>query len=259
MKTRSSIAALMLILSISWSDALLTAQEQMTGAQIMEKVDTRTVPVDSRMETIMKLIDKRGSVRERTLKSYRWGDDKQIMWFLAPADVKGSSFLKHTYDDRDDDMWLYLPSFGKVRRIASHAKKGSFMGSDFTYEDMGDRKLKDYEYKLMGEEKIDGKECWIVESIPNKGVVTDYSKIVSWVWKTEYMLIKEDFYDRRNQLKKKKVLEPVNVGKYWVAQFMSMENLKSKHKTEIYMNNIEVDTGLEEKLFDTRYMKRIHR
>ncbi|MCP4728215.1 MAG: outer membrane lipoprotein-sorting protein, partial [bacterium] len=66
-------------------------------------------------------------------------------------------------------------------------------------------------------------------------------------------------YDKRNQLKKIKGLEPVNVGKYWMAKSMTMENLKTKHKTEIFMENIEVDTGLEEKLFETRYMKRIHR
>ncbi|MCP4727921.1 MAG: outer membrane lipoprotein-sorting protein, partial [bacterium] len=200
MKIRIFFLAAFLLSALCSKAPALYAQETLTGAQIMEKVDTRSIPVDSRMETVMKLIDKRGSVRERTLKSYRFGDDKQIMWFLAPADVKGSSFLRHSYDDRDDDMWLYLPSFGKVRRIASHAKKGSFMGSDFTYEDMGDRKLKDYTYKLTGEETVGERECWIVESVPNKGVVTDYTKIVSWVWKDEYMPLKEEFYDKRNQL-----------------------------------------------------------
>jgi len=208
------------------------AAQELTGYQVMERVDNRVVPVDATMLTKMKLIDKRGKARERTIKTYRYGDDKQIMWFLTPANIKGSSFLRISYDDRDDDMWLYLPSFGKVRRIASHAKKGSFMGSDFTFEDMGDRKLDDYAYKLLGEEKVGDKECRVVESVPHENVATDYSKIVSWVWKDADAAVKEEFYDKRGTLKKIKLMEFIKVDTYWMIQTMSMENLKSKHKTE---------------------------
>ena len=112
----------------------VTAQENLTANQIMEHWDNRTIPVDMTSQMTMNLIDKKGKVRTRLLKTHRMSDNKQIMWFLKPSDVKGSSFLRLSYDDRDDDMWIYLPAFGKVRRIASHAKKGSFMGSDFTFK-----------------------------------------------------------------------------------------------------------------------------
>lgn len=253
MKAASLMSLLLVILVITPA-----AGQDMTGRQIMEEVDTRLVPDDSQMQTTMILTNKRGQTRERKLKTFRFSDTKQIMWFLEPADVKGSSFLRYTHDDRDEDMWLYLPSFGKIRRIASHAKKGSFMGSDFTYEDMGDRKVNDYEYKLLNEEMLDGKKCWVVESIPKKGVTTDYSKIVSWVWETDFFTVKEEFYDKRGNLKKVKHAEPVQMEKYWMISSMSMENLKSKSKTDIIIENIEVNTGLEEKVFDQRYMKRIY-
>jgi len=236
----------------------VTAQEKLSAYQIMENWDNRTFPVDMTSKVTMNLIDKKGKVRTRLLKAYRMSDDKQIMWFLKPSDVKGSSFLRISYDDRDDDMWIYLPAFGKVRRIASHAKKGSFMGSDFTFEDMGDRKLKDYNYQLIKEEEINGKSCWVIESIPSEDVATDYSKIVSWIWKDVYIDIREEFYDKKGNLKKVKTLEVIKVEKYWLPKLIVMENLKSKHKTEMVFEDIEVDTGLEEKVFKSNYMTRIH-
>ncbi len=245
-----------LALFFFFNAGLLTAQE-ITGRQIMEMVDKRPIPKDFKSTTIMKLIDKRGKVRERSINSYRMGDDKQIMWFIKPADVKGSSFLRISYDERDDDMWLYLPSFGKVRRIASHAKKGSFMGSDFTYEDIGDRKLDEYTYKLIKEETIEGKDCWLVESTPNKGVVTDYSKIESWISKEALVQIVENYYDKRSKLKKKMNREMSKIENFWMAVNMKMENLKTKHKTEIIIDNIEINIGLNEDFFKTASLKRI--
>ena len=249
------LAAFIFILPFNF----VTAQENLkTASEIMKGWDSRIFPIDNTFKMTMNLINKKGKVRKRILKTYRMSDDKQIMWFLQPANVKGSSYLRLSYDDRDDDMWLYLPAFGKVRRIASHAKKGSFMGTDFTFEDMGDRKLKDYAYKLLKEEEINGKSCWVVESIPNKGLVTDYSKIVSWIWKDGYFDIKEEFYDKRGNKKKIKTVELQKIGKYWLPKKLVMENLKSKHKTEMIFDDQKVDTGLEKKVFKSNYMTRIH-
>ena len=249
------ITVLVFVLTIN----LVQAQEKgATASEIMELWDNRIVPIDNTSNMTMNLIDKKGKIRTRLLKTYRMGDDKQIMWFLKPADVKGSSFLRLSYDDRDDDMWIYLPAFGKVRRIASHAKKGSFMGTDFSFEDMGDRKLKDYTYKLLKEVEINGQPCWVVESIPNKGIATDYSKIVSWIQKDGYYDVREEFYDSRGNLKKVKTVEFQIIKKYWMPVKMVMENLKSKHKTEMIFNDLEVDTGLDEKVFKSNYMTRIH-
>lgn len=233
-------------------------QEKMTADQIMQKVDTRIIPKDMTVMMKMDLIDKNGNVRSRAMKTYRMGDDKQIMWFLEPADVKGSSFLRLSYDDRDDDMWLYLPAFGKVRRIASHAKSGNFMGSDFTYEDLGDRKLQDYTYTLLKEETIGDKACWVIESIPRQGVTTDYAKIISWIWKDDYVELKEEFYDKKGNLKKIKLTELQRVEKYWVPSKVSMQDLKSSHKTDLLFNQISVDTGLKNEIFDSSYMTRIY-
>lgn len=259
MKVKNNFIPYVLILVLMMIWLSLFSQEMFTADQIMQKVDTRTIPRDMTAIMKMDLIDKKGNVRSRTVKTHRLGDDKQIMWFLLPADVKGSSFLRISHEDRDDDMWIYLPAFSKVRRIASHAKKGNFMGSDFSYEDLGDRKLNDYNYNLIKEEEIiNDKPCWVIESIPGKGVTTDYAKIVSWIWKDDFFPIKEEFYDKKGNLKKIKRVQTQRVDKYWVPQRILMEDIKSNHKTELFFDQINVDTGLKEEIFHQNYMTRIH-
>lgn len=184
-------------------------------------------------------------------------DIKTMMWFLNPADVKGSCFLKFENDDKDDDMWIYLPALGKVRRIASSATNGSFMGSDFTYEDMGDRNLKDFTYKLLKEEATEGKQCWVIESTPKQGVTTDYSKIISWIWKDEYISVKEESYNKKGVLKKNKTVELTKVKTYWLPKKITMDDLSVTHKTELVFDKLEVDTGLDPKIFDQNNMTKI--
>ena len=229
-----------------------------TADEIMKLVDTRTVPQDMKSLMKMNLIDKKNTVRQRDLKTYMLSDKKTMMWFLSPADVKGSSFFKIDNDDKDDDMWIYLPALGKVRRIASSATNGSFMGSDFTYEDMGDRNLKDYAYKLVKEETLNGKPCWVIESTPNSGVTTDYSKIVSWIWKDDYIAIKEESYNKKGVLKKIKTVELMKVKTYWMPKEVIMEDLSVSHKTELLFDKIEVDTGIDPKIFDQNNMTKIY-
>lgn len=234
------------------------AQEKPDADEIMRKVDEYIVPKDLTAEMTMNLIDRKGQVRQRMVRTFRMGDDKQIMWFLQPADVKGSSFLRLSYDDRDDDMWLYLPAFGKVRRIASHAKNGNFMGTDFTYEDLGDRKLKDYDYRWLKDETIGDKGCWVIESAPRKGISTDFARIVSWIWKDEPIAVQEEFYDASGTLRKKSARELTRIKSYWVPAKVTMHDLKLDHRTEMIFDKMTVDTGLSEKIFDSGSLTRIY-
>jgi hypothetical protein len=148
------------------------AAAELTGRQIMERVDERDDGDNATQDMEMILIDKNGNTRERAIRSLRrdMGEDTHsIMFFLSPADVKDTGFLTYDYDDADadDDQWLYLPALKKTKRIASNDKSGSFMGSDFTYADMTTRELDHYDYRLIKEGDVGGNPVWIVEGIPN--------------------------------------------------------------------------------------------
>jgi len=151
-----------IITMISVSIALFTTAvmaDDPKARAIMEKVDARDDGQTIEQDMLMVLIDKDGKERIRDLKSYAkdFGkDEHRIMFFKSPADVKNTSFLTYDYDNpnQDDDQWLYLPALKKVKRIPSADKSGSFMGSDFSYFDMTDRDLENYDFKLLKESDV---------------------------------------------------------------------------------------------------------
>ena len=175
-----------------------------TGKEIAQRVKDRPDNDTRKTEMVMKLINKRGSVRERKLISYSIdvGKDKKdrklMMFFQYPSDVKGTGFLTWDYDEigKDDDKWLYLPAMKKTRCISgSSAKKDYFMGSDFTYDDMGSRNVDEDTHNLIGEETVDGHKCWKLESTP-KDSRDIYSKKIAWIRQDCLIPVKVEFYDK---------------------------------------------------------------
>lgn len=230
---------------------------------IMEKVDARDDGKTIEQDMLMVLIDKNGKKRVRDIMSYSkdFGvDEYRIMFFKSPSDVKNTSFLTYDYDDasKDDDQWLYLPALKKVKRIPSADKSGSFMGSDFSYYDMTDRDLEDYDFKLIKETEVRGKVAWMIESTPrNKKTIKEsgYTKTIAIVRKDNYVLARAINYMKNG---KKKYLDVKKMHKQngiWVVDEMTMTTKKSKamtHKTVLKFKNIKVNKELSDDLFTTR-------
>ncbi|MCK5760788.1 MAG: outer membrane lipoprotein-sorting protein, partial [Candidatus Delongbacteria bacterium] len=139
---------------------LLFSQDKITGQQIIQNVYDRDTGTEIEGKLKMTLINKSGNERVRELKQFikDFGHvEKKIMYFIKPADVKNTSFMNWSYtDDKADDQWIYLPALKKVKRISSDSKSDYFMGSDFTYDDLGDRKPSDDIHKILREEKFNG-------------------------------------------------------------------------------------------------------
>ncbi|MCK4716795.1 MAG: outer membrane lipoprotein-sorting protein, partial [Candidatus Marinimicrobia bacterium] len=120
------------------------AGDKISGQQIVENVYNRQTSNDQQTDLTMSLINSRGDERVRTIRQFTkdfGAMEKKIMFFKTPADVRNTSFMNWSYDDenKDDDQWIYLPALKKIKRISSDSKSDYFMGSDFTYDDLGDR------------------------------------------------------------------------------------------------------------------------
>ena len=228
-----------------------------TGYDIAKMVDERKQPEDMVNDMTMTLTSRTGSTRTLTVHSVRKGDEKQILWFLAPADDRGVAFLRIEYDDRDDEMRMWLPSFNKMRRIASSKKGESFMGSDLSYEDMSSRPLGEYTYDLNPEESIDDQPCWVLISIPKPEIGSSYSKIISWVRQSDTVPVKEEYYDRAGNLEKVRTLEMHAFKEYMIPTRMFVQNVQKEHTTELLFDNVRVDTGIEDELFHERNLRRL--
>ena len=234
--------------------------QEMTAREIIEKVYNRPEGDDQTSNLTMTLINKSGKERVRIIKQFTkdLGDvEKSIMFFQSPADVKNTSFMSWTYDsEKNDDQWIYLPALKKVKRISSDSQSDYFMGSDFTYDDLGDRKLDDDTHSLLGEETIDGVEYYLVESTPKDDEYM-YSKTKTWIRKDNFIGLKKEFYDEDEDLLK--ILHINNfedISGFLVITNSEMHNVQKDHKTTMVLGDIEINKGISESKFSERMMMR---
>ena len=253
------IASLVLIFGLGIFSNV-SAQE-LDGKQIVEKVYNRPAPPEQTATLTMTLTNRSGSTRVRTIKQYTKDlgkVEKSIMFFQAPADVKNTSFMNWTYEDdsKSDDQWIYLPALKKTKRISSDSKSDYFMGSDFTYDDLGDRKLEDDTHTLIGEETMDGKACYVVESVSNDEEYM-YSKTKTWIIKEHFIGFKKEFYDEDGDLLKVlHIKEYKDFDGFLIINLSEMENVQKNHRTTMDLGDINITNKLKESLFTERMMMR---
>ena len=251
---------LTLIIAVTISAFTGTAQDQ-TAKDIVYKVYNRTTPNNGESDMKMTLINKKGSERTRELHQYfidLGNEEKQIMFFTSPADVKNTSFMNWSYDDvnKSDDQWLYLPALKKVKRISSSNKDNEFMGSDFTYEDMERKPVDKYEHRLLGSQKIQGLDCWILESRPKKEAHSAYSLMRSMIIKDIYVSLQTEYFDKKKKhWKTYQVLQLENIQGIWTETKVMMTDLLENHKTILTTKQIKYNTGLKPSIFTTQNLK----
>jgi outer membrane lipoprotein-sorting protein len=258
MKTQKITIVLVFFLLIGFTGR--TTAQELNGREIIDNAYNIPTGEDQTSNLTMTLINRSGSERVRKIKQFTkdLGDvEKSIMFFTAPADVKNTSFMSWTYDsDKSDDQWIYLPALKKVKRISSDSKSDYFMGSDFTYDDLGDRKVDDDTHTLLREETISGVEYYVVESIP-KNEDYMYSKTVTWIRKDNFIGLKKEFYDEDEELLKiLKIKKFEEISGFLVITNSEMENVQKNHRTIMKLDNIQINTGIPASKFTERMMMR---
>ena len=238
----------------------LSSVYSQSGLEIAKMVDEKPSPVDMANQTKMVLTNKKGKTRSLSMISRSVdGNKKQISWFLEPKDEKGVAFLKIEHDGKDDEMRMWLPAFKKVRRISSKKKGDAFMGSDLSYEDLSNRELDENEYNRLDDEIVDGKDCYVLEILPKKNAKSSYKKHISWIEKSTLMGVKEESFDKRGVLKKEKEYEFQEMKGYHVIKRVYVKDVQKNHSTEVTFSDVKVDSGIDEKLFQEKNLKRIPR
>ncbi|MDP6836276.1 MAG: outer membrane lipoprotein-sorting protein, partial [Candidatus Marinimicrobia bacterium] len=139
-------------------------------------------------------------------------------------------------------------------------KKGdSFMGSDLSYEDMTSRELDENEFVRLDDDEVDGKECYMLEVTPKPEAKSNYSKHMTWVEKATLLAVKEESYDQNGNLKKTKVFNTSRMGDYNIMTGIFVKDVQKEHTTRVTFDEIQLDTGLEESLFQEKNLKRMPR
>jgi len=244
MKTRT------LILSVAMLFLVSAGAKAQTATQILAKVDAiASAPRDVTQKLTIVLIDKNG--RKQTRKAVMWqkGSEKRLFRFTEPASYKGIGILSLP----NDVMYLYMPAYGRERRIASSVKNQKFAGTDLTYDDMEASK---YSEKYTPE-IIETTSTYYKLKMTPKSKSSPYSKAILKVDKTNYTPIYVEFYDKGGHKVKTISTQFVKQGKYWTAQKITVKDLKRNHTTIMESTDVKYDTDLSDNIFTVRNLKQI--
>jgi outer membrane lipoprotein-sorting protein len=251
----------------------LASSPAVTGEWVARQVQDRDTGKDSRATVQLTLYDRHGRARERTLTllskrgssgerpAREAGGDKVLTRFTYPDDIKGTSFLVWEHPDAEDERFLYLPSLGRVRRIAGAEAQESFVGTDFSYEDIGGREFDDYSYTLLDENaswRSPGGQVYPAYRLESrrKQANARYPRVVSLITKDTFVVVAADVFNRRNEHEKTysvKRLEPVQ--KVWTALEAEMSNALERTRTALVIKNVQYNVGLQDADFSRRALE----
>jgi len=269
---RSSLAPVLpvlvaAVLAGSFASNDVKAATPETADQVM----TTNFQVDrvagSKADTKLVLRDERGGERIRlssvtTRLEDNGIDNERLVRFSAPEDVKGTSILLVEHSSADDDMWIFLPALGKVRRLVASNKRDSFVGSDFSYGDVIGYPVDQWHHKFAGEDSVYGEPCYLIESTPASDDVkqtSGYSKRLSCISKVRYVTLYVKFWDTEGDaLKEEHFANFQNVdpahGK-WVSMDSDAKNLQSGHTSEVIFSGYKVEPSVSSSLLSVRTLE----
>ncbi|MBI4651888.1 outer membrane lipoprotein-sorting protein, partial [Candidatus Desantisbacteria bacterium] len=222
--------------------------------------------VDDEVEEIkMTLINKddRTWIRIATFYTKKIDKDNNKIFFRfhSPADLAGSGVLTIENKNGEDDQWMYVPAYHTARRIPAASRSDQYMGTDFYYEDVITPRVEEYEYKITGEEKINGTNCSILEGIPVSERLkkeSGYGRVVSFVDTEKFMILKQDLYSKKDGtlIKQLTNYELRNYNGFLRWGKREMLTLKTGHRTIVEYTKQEINKGVSDEYFTMRYLKR---
>lgn len=231
----------------------LTAQD-LTGLDIVTKAHNVPEPETSSVNAKLVIHSKKGNEKTRQviMKTKDYGDvTKKVIVFTSPKDVAGVGYLMFDYEE-DSDNWLYMPAMKKTKRIASSGTEaeGSFMGTDFTYEDMGERALSKDDYTLLGTETVNGVSCYKVKCQSKERTESDPDRVV-YIGTEDYLLYKCEYYDRHGSLHRVLTCSDIQyIDGFSCTKVMRMENVQSGTWSEITMSDVAYNSSaIDDKIF----------
>jgi hypothetical protein len=269
MKPYSNFLAAAMLLGLVLPVQMAVAQDQ-SAAEVMERSNSAyySAGADAKGRLSMELIDPDGGKRVRVITMLRKNQEdaksqKYFIYFHEPGDVRRLTFMIWKYPGKEDDRWIYIPAIDLIRRIAAEDKYSSFVGSDFSYEDISGRDVAEDTHTILREVKLGDRYSIVIESIPLREAA--FTKRISWIDRENFLPLKADYYDAQNQLQRiftADIIEDIAVGEgddrriYPTVMKRTMRNARTGHRTEVYVESVSYDLDLEDADFSERRMRR---
>jgi len=253
--TKLIIGIALMISAIMHINTELAAQDGMNATDIVTQATEKLNGKTSR-GTMKMTIVRPDWTREIEMKSWSVGTEYYMICITAPAREKGQVFLK-----RQQDMWNYMPDINRTIKIPPSMMMQSWMGSDFTNDDLVkvSSMVRDYTHKITGEETINGYDCWIIDFIPHEDAAVVWGKITMWISKEEFYELKALYYDEDNELVTGEFMTDIKqMGDRKLPGHLEMIPAgKPGQKTVIDMVDVEFNVEIPEDFFSIQNMKKV--
>ena len=250
MKLRFIISALVLLLG-TW----LTSQAQ-TPAQILQTSEEMRRGIKSSQAEMTMTIVRPTWTRSMSMKSWSKGEDYSLILITGPARDKGSTTLK-----REKEMWNWVPRIERTIKLPPSMMSQSWMGSDFTNEDLVRENsiITDYSHTMLQDSIIAGRSCYKLQLIPNEDASVIWGKIYLWIDKRDYLQLRTEFYDEDMYLIN--VMQASDIKKMGGRTFATKVEMipveEEGQKTVMVYDNIIFDKKLPDSFFSQQNMKRV--
>ena len=242
----------LLVLVLALLVVLIQAQDV---KEIIRKADETMRGGSSVSEMTIDIIRPTWS-RSIKMKSWSLGTEFSLSYTVAPAKDKGAVFLK-----RKTELWNWVPSIERTIKMPPSMLSQSWMGTDMTNDDLVRQtsNVDDFEHKLLGEEKIEGRKCWKIEMIPHEDVPVVWGKLMVWVDQVDHIYMRNEFYDEDgflvNTMNAKSVKK---MGGRMMATILEVIPAEEEGcKTVLTYNSIQFDVEIKESFFTVQNMKRV--
>ena len=226
---------------------------------IVVEAQRRTDAASQRYEGLLQVFDAAGKVTDKRWTLTRLGShgqSKAVLRFTAPAEVKGVTLLVVNHPDRASVQWMWTPAIERDRRIALQDRSTRFFGTDFSFEDLEERDVDQYDYALLGEERIDDVACWKVQSTPKQTKSSQYTKAVVWVQKDTYAFRRIESFIKDQVVRRLVYSDIRNVQGVWTARQLEMTDLRRGSRTRMTLDKLEYNVPMNDADFTLQAIRR---
>ncbi|HEY6990500.1 MAG TPA: outer membrane lipoprotein-sorting protein [Bryobacteraceae bacterium] len=227
--------------------------------QIVQEAQRRGRANSQRYEGFLEVIAANSKVAKKSWISERlgsYGNSKAILRFTAPAEVKGVALLVINHPDRSSDQWMWTPAIGRERRIALQDRSTRFFGTDFSFEDLEERDADQFDYRLTGEEAIDGAPCWRIEARPRAGKVSQYTLSRVWIRKDNYVALQYENFVKDRLARRLHLTDLRNVQGIWTACTLEMADLRRNSRTILRIEKLQYNIPMQDEDFTVPALRR---
>jgi outer membrane lipoprotein-sorting protein len=236
--------------------ALAFAQD---ARQIVEESQRRGRANSQRYEGVLEVIGANSKVSKKSwtyVRNGSYGNSKSIIRFTAPADVKGVALLVVNHPDRASDQWMWTPAINRERRIAIQDRSTRFFGTDFSFEDLEERDVNQYNYKLTGEESIDGVPCWRIEARAKETKASQYTLTKMWIRKDNYVPVQYENFVKDQLVRRLRQSDIQTVQGIATPRVLEMTDERKKSRTILRIEKLEYNVSLKDEDFTIQALRR---